>query len=403
MSGFRLSSQRLNLLLILIAAIGWIWALSQKLGPDLSAEANERAETGSAKSERRGQRTIPERSLASAMANPRTAQMIAGFDGILAAARPGEVNQALVDACRGALTDLDFEARVRDFSLLVEAMRPEDASAIHELFLELHREDGRGLPMEYAAFSNWWGQIDPEGALGYLASEVPLRMPENDVRNILGGWAENDPAAALQWALDHPEHRLAVAGAIGGWMRYDRDAATAYLTSGEAPMEHVPDGIAHGAMETLYDLGSDASAEWIASLPDDGIYGAAAAVAWDRTSREYSELPYEKAARILSHVREESWFNIHQLERFTHGVAGARCNDQGRAGLVEALAETWPADQAAAQFERWNAQDPRLAQAWLEQAPDHPWAAEILASLPQLEIHPPPGDPFEGGFVFPDE
>ena len=47
-------------------------------------------------------------------------------------ATDGAVNEKLIKLCRNTLDDTDAESRKRDFAMLMEQLRPEDAAAMHE-------------------------------------------------------------------------------------------------------------------------------------------------------------------------------------------------------------------------------------------------------------------------------
>ncbi len=369
----------IHLSLLLLAVTGWSWALVQRFEANDSDTA---AVPASAPKATQRHRRPEAASLSSVMTNPRTADLLARFDEILAEAQPGEPNQALIDACEAALIDRDFESRIRDLAFLIEALRPEDAPALHELFLKLHREEGRGFPLEYEVFARCWGQIDPEGALDYLAQEEPLRMPPQDVRNILNGWAERDPGAALQWLTEHPEQSGALPGVISGWFRYDQDAATTYLTSEQLGSRQVHECIRECANAILYDRGATSSVEWLASLPEESPYGDAASLAWNLTSFNYNELTSDKAAEVWQQVGNKPWITPEQFYRFTHSVGNARANPEGMQGVVESLSQTWPVEQAVQQFQRWSHEDPDLIQRWLAGAPETEWVAQIREAVP---------------------
>lgn len=394
MSGFTFSSKGFNVVLMVLAASGWGWAISQRMDsgrPSGTLTDGRPTAKGSQRHDRAGHDP-----LASVMSNPRSADLLAHFEEILSAAQSGVPNEKLIRACEGALTDGDFECRVRDIALLLEVMRPEDAPALHDLFLRLHREKGLGFPMEYAAFARAWGNVDPSGALEHLAAEKPFRMPAADVANIIGGWAERDPGAALKWIEDHPELEAgngAYAHLLGGWMVYDRDAATKFLTEREMRPDQLFQSVFHCTNGILYGGGgADESVAWLAALPEEGLFPAAASRAWDITSGNYGELPYDHAAQVWGTIADRSWLSFGQFQRFSQSVANGRANEQGLAGFIDALAESWPTKQASGKFAAWYQKDPQAVSRWLDQAPESDWVAAIRASLP---------DPVDAGGIAP--
>lgn len=382
MIGKPFSPKRLNLLLIAVAAIGWAWALSQKFGP-VDDSGKEAAFGAGAKASERSRRDGDHGSISSLMTNPRTANLLARLGEIAAAGKPGEPNPAFVEACRGALTDRTFGDRIRDLTLLLETMRPEDAPAIREMFADLHREEGRGFPIEYSIFARQWGRLDPEEALAYHANVG--RAPSAFDFDILNGWAEQDPASALRWVEEHNDggaNSRALAGLFNGWLRYDRDAATQYLTSEKFPAGAQFECVRNSVNEILYDSGAQSSIEWLGSLPDEGPLAPAAAQAWDFASNNFGELSSQTAAHLWQNIQDKSWLSIHQLVRFTEQVAHARVNESGTPeAFIDALSQNWPVEQAARQFERWSDEDPAAVDAWLAHSPESEWMDELRRSV----------------------
>lgn len=384
MSRPRLSQRHLNYVLIVVAAAGWIWALHQKSESrqHTTAPARERPEPKSSQRSRNG---TGGGTLASVVVNPRSADLLNRLDEILASGRPGVPNEAFVTACRAALLDPDFENRTRDIGFLVEAMRPEDAPAIHQLFARLHQENGIGFPMEYAAFARAWGALDPTGALDYLNTTNQGNTPDFDIANILGGWAEKDPGAALKWIKDHPEaaEKNIYANFIDSWMHFDQDAATDFLVSGSIPPNQLYGCVFDCANHVLYGGdGADASVAWLAALPDEERLAGPASRAWDITSSNYGELDCDHAAKLWSQVADKPWMSFRQFERFSGASANARTNPEGLDGFIDALSDTWPADRAAKQFASWAEQDPRV-HTWLRSAPEGEWINQIRGSVPE--------------------
>ncbi len=212
--------------LALFAAAGWGWGIYQAVGSSRSANAAEGPVKAARTSVRHDARPT---SISSLLPTARSARLFNSLDEI-AAEPKGGVNKKLMAAMRTTLADNDPTRRSRDFAILLDLMRPEDAFAVHDLFLELHR-DGQTLG-EYAPFANRWGQIDGAGALESLMNEKPMRLPPQDFRNIIIGWSTNDPQSALAWMKEHPDvpgSRTNFDAVIQGWINLDRDAATRFL------------------------------------------------------------------------------------------------------------------------------------------------------------------------------
>lgn len=373
-------------LLVLLAVAGWSWAFMLR-GEVARQKASESGAEAAAAGKSRGRGGERDGSIAALLPTGRSSRLLAGIEDIAGAARPGEVNAKLIAACRQTLMDPEFSRRQRDFMLLVDLMRPEDAAALHETFLELHRQ-GRGFGPEYGAFAYRWGEIDASGALEFLTREEPLRLPAGDLGNIVRGWAQIDPPAALRWMDEHPEiaeSREGWSSAVNGWLRSDSAAATAYLLEKKLPRDQTMQSVRYGAIEKLYSTGAEDALDWIAAFPDDEDFNLASRMAWHATAGELREMSYEDAASAWSRVGNESWMTFDDFARFSGTTAYARVNAEGEDGFLTALAESWPADKAAAQFERWQQTQPDRVAVWLAQFPDHPYAAEIRRVLTEGE------------------
>lgn len=356
---------------------GWAWALQQYWSGNGGGGETREVETRWKRSDRIAR--DGGFSLARAMDRPRSARLMSRLDEIAAGAETGVPNMALIRACEEALLDGDFESRHRDIGLLLELLRPEDAAALHETFLALHRE-GRGFVLEYSLFANQWGKIDPQGALDFLAAETPVRMPMHDVMNVVRGWAQSDPGAAREWLEEHPEIVRSKQGYVAllqGWVRTDPEAAKRFFNEAEFPPQQRWEAARSLAIELLYNGGLEESTDWIASLADP----AEATMAWNAASIQFSELPYQTAADVWSKVGDKPWMSFAQFARFNEGISHGRVNGQGGEGFIDAVARVWPAEQAAEQFARWEAGNPEQVREWLQHAPDSPWVETIRSSL----------------------
>ncbi|HEY8960556.1 MAG TPA: hypothetical protein VIM57_00015, partial [Luteolibacter sp.] len=226
-------------------------------------------------------------------------RLLASLSEISSAARPGEPNQKLLDACRKALTNADAERRRRDFYLLMELMRPEDAAAMHRQFLELHRE-GRGFAPEYATFAHRWGEIDGQGALDYMLAEKPFRLPPPDFQYLIRGWGTKDPGAALDWLKGHPDLNTSMNGRFAlleGWIRDDPASATRWMVSENMSPNELVRCVSGGTLQQLYGPGLTEAAKWLSELPDDGgPMSTAARVGWRSIQIQLNQLSYDQAS-----------------------------------------------------------------------------------------------------------
>lgn len=356
-----------------IACSGWIVAW-RAAGPakDSSAETK-----GGDSAEGRGKDRGDGRSASTAsfIKDPATARLLASFEEISAAAVPGKVNERLVHACRGVLMDNDVTRRERNYGLLLELMRAEDGAALHELFLELHRE-GRAFG-EYKALAVRWGALDAQGALDFLRAQVPMVLPRDDVRALARGWGKTDPVAAMKWMGDNPELGIELSGRTSimeGWMKTDPSSALSWLDQNRQtlqPKEYIecvrmafPEQI-HGATTDL-----TTATDWLAGLPDEGYSGFAALHAWNGAQWSLGELPYERAAEVWGKVGSEPWMGFREFRGFTDVHSNNRSSGEGMEGYLEALGKSWPEDKIVSQFERWTEKDPNATLEWLESAPE---------------------------------
>ncbi|MEO5914717.1 MAG: hypothetical protein ABIS50_10820 [Luteolibacter sp.] len=386
--------------LAIFAVTGWGWGAYQTFGraSSISPAGGDIPAVGP---RLRSEARSP--SISALLPTARSARLFNSL-GEIAAEPKGGVNKKLMAAMRATLSDNDPTRRGRDFALLLDLMRPEDALAVHNLFLEFHRE---GQTMgEYGPFANRWGQIDGAGAIQALMDEKPLRLPQKDLRDIIIGWSTNDPQAALAWMKDHPD----VPGSNGnfdaviqGWINLDRDAATRYLIDHQLSMGDRVRATRNAADEILSGSGVDATVAWLTSLPLNQENNMAANIALDSIGWRLNELPYDKAANVWASLSKNSIGQIGQFERFARDSATSRQATNGSLGFFDALSTTWPVEQAASRFTTWSQQDPERVKNFLNQYADSPYIQQIRDKLAEsgMDLTPAPQqsggtDPFVG-------
>lgn len=374
--------------LSLVAAGGWLvaWNTGKTAGGGSSREEESRLS-------RAGGRTREERPISPAtfIADGDTARLLSGFEAIHAGAEPGKVNEKLVRACRGVLLDANPQRRSRNYSLLLQLMRPEDGHALHEQFLELHRE-GKTYD-EYKTLAGRWGEVDAAGAINYLSSQVPLVFPGDDFRAIAGGWARTDPQAALAWVDANPEmarQMNAKATVIEGWIREDQQAALKWMDRNLATMEPADYvntvRLAFGVQVNASSTSVESAVDWLNSLPKTDFSGQASLFAWDSIQWSMGEMPYDKAAAVWAKVGGQEWMRFDQFAGFSGAISRNRVADQGMEGFLGALEKTWPAEQITSQFNRWTAENPEQTLGWLSEAPPSPVTkAAIRGAVATLE------------------
>ena len=359
-------------LLACFACSGWIAAW--KFARDLKLERSANPDAGYANSgPATGFRHRPKigTTLAGLIHNPQSARLFGSLADISRSAPAGAVNEKLIAMCHRTLNNPDEECRMRDFGLLMELMRPEDAAAMHETFLTLHRE-GKAYGFEYAYFSTRWGEVDGAGAMSYLFSQDPPVVPAGDFRNVARGWAKQDPAGALAWMEQHPEEARnlgAYPAIMRGWMGSDPEAATSWLVGRNLSPDETVQCMATAINVQFHGNGAEAAARWLADLPDEGVLSMAASEAWNRSWGDIRELPYDRAAVVMGAVADQPWMSIHQFANYADAVSRSRSASRGMEGFLENLAETWPAEQITDRFHRWAEQDPARTSQWLTDLP----------------------------------
>lgn len=357
-----------------VAVGGWLVAWSVG-GGDKNEGAGKDVKVSAA--ERSGGRVNGKGSPLSFISDGDTARLLASFESIQAGAVDGEPNKKLIHAARGVLLDGNVQRRARNYSLLLELMRPEDGPALHEQFLELHRE-GKTYD-EYKTLAGRWGQLDARGAIKYLSSQVPMRFPGDDFRAIARGWALEDPKDALAWVEDHPDmarQMNARATIVEGWMREDPAGALKWVEANLSSLEGMDyfevvrlgfGGQINGESTAVED-----AIAWLRDLPPSEMKAAAASHAWYSLQWAMGEMPYDKAASVWGKVVQEEWANIDQFADFSHAISGNRVADQGMQGFLAELEKTWPKEEISSRFARWTTENPQRTLNWLSQAPPSP-------------------------------
>jgi len=374
----------LTLVLILVACSGWVvaWNTSREPASATAAKGNDTARDSRTGKSREGRNISP----TSVVKDADTARLLASLAEIDSGAESGKVNEKLILACRGALTDGNRERRNRNYSLLLQLMRPEDAPALHELFLDMHRE-GRTFD-EYKTFATRWGEVDAPGALKYLTSQVPMRLPRDDFWAIARGWGQSDPQAALVWMHDNPGLSQKLGGqsaVVQGWIREDALGALKWLDKNKEnlPPRDYLESVRVAFSEQIVGsaTGVTDAVNWLTTLPDDELSTHAAAYAWQSIAWSFSEMPYDQAARVWAQVGDKPWMDFEQFAGFSNASANSRVADQGMAGFLGALEKTWPEEKVTEQFTRWSLDDNEGTAAWLAKAPPSPVTTAAIKGM----------------------
>jgi hypothetical protein len=353
---------------LLLAVAGW--SVAWKRGNDLEAararsSSNDRVRTG--KAYFRDDKTGKETAL---MSDPRSNRLMALMAGLDDFAEPGKPNPKFIKAAETALNDSLYHRRQRDFRLLMEKMRPEDAKSIHAHFKSLERE-GRYFGNEYAAFAMRWGQIDGEGAMKSWAEfDRPDRSDAN-LTNLMTGWGTADPEKALAWIESNPEQFTgfnAYRPLLVGWINTDSLSATAWLQHQKLEPRQITECVGGAMLDKIYSDGLEGASEWLASLTGQNPDLAQAARAgWLSNTRFMGNLDATQAAAAWSKVGSQPWMNCQDFQNFCASVS--RSNGESLDAFVEQLSTRWPAGQASQQFGRWAAEDPEVVGSLLANMP----------------------------------
>lgn len=391
--------------LVVLAISGWTVAWKRGGAGDGEAEKprGNAAESGMKRqrSESRGDSPV------NYIKDESTARMLASFAEIANAAVPGEVNEKLIHACRGALMDSDVSRRERNLAMLLELMRSEDGPAMHDLFIDLHKE-GR-LFAGYKNFAMRWGALDAPAAIAYLSKAAKdaagdesgdrtIAMPREDFVALARGWGKSDPNAAFKWLDENPELALAFGGrpaVMEGWMKQDVEGALGWLKANGSKLDNRErmECTRIALQEQIVAAKTDyrVAADWLAALPDDEQFAPAAHMAWEANAWTFGELPAEKAAEAWAKVGSEPWMNFGQFANFCGTVSHNRFSEGvGMDGFLDALGKNWPEDRVNSQFENWARQSPKVTLKWLESAPDTAFTkSAIRGAIKGLETSNP--------------
>ncbi len=313
--------------------------------------------------------------MARSIQDPRSAKLFRDLAAIAAFAnnQPGVINDRLISACRETLMDTDPIRRNRDFAVLLEQMRPEDAATIHQCFVEL-QEEGRSFS-EYESFASRWGEVDGQGALDYLMAQVPRVVNGSNFRDVARGWGHVKPMAALAWMAAHEKESLEMGGraaVVDGWMQTDVAAATHWVLNQKLDQQEASNCITSGMIAQLHNHGLEVASRWLADLPDDGVMAEAASMAWKHCEPDFRQLPYETAARMFGLVCEQPWMTVTKFTRLTTAVSSSRTAVEGLAGFLKELEKTWPPEKVSARFKSWAAANRSATVSWINNAPRSP-------------------------------
>lgn len=292
----------------------------------------------------------------------RTEHLLASLADSTGDAKPGQVSHRFLQAVDQTLLDSNFERRRRNFGLIMEHLRPEDAPELHKAFVKLH---GEGRPFEeYSIFASRWGEVDGAGAIAFLRS-TGIPIEPRDFDEIMKGWGQSNPGTAMQFLTENAAFASSYQGeaaVLRGWARQDPEAATKWITShSEVEPGRLQQSLGAVLLEQLYGQGLEKTGEWLAALPDAAPFSEASRAAWHMNLHRFEALRPEEAATLWKSVGEQPWMQFQDFRRFVQ-IAGPT-PDRNEA-MLTALATSEPGT-VARQFQRWATTDPTTTSEWL--------------------------------------
>lgn len=261
-----------------------------------------------------------------------------------------------------ALRDPNPITRRLAFSKLLEAMTPENASAMREQLVALGAEPDQWRDFHYA-----WGALDGQAAFDHAANS-----PEPDLNATMTGWAAANPAAALALLDNLPEALQGQrdelnASVVAGLTANNRSLATdLVLRLGQEGNGRAGNLMEIVANETLRAEGPEAASRWSESLPD----GPLKSTAMGRVADAYVRKDPEAAARWAGGLAGES-YAARAIEQI--GGRWAQSNPVAAVGWLESL----PAGNGQTAglrnaFGDWEDRDPVAAGEYLKAMPQSP-------------------------------
>lgn len=350
---------------------GWLLRAPSSTAPPTQREAAAPTPPPPLSSSRR----LPAQSFQAGSSPHSTREAAAEIERVLAAAAPGQPNAALVTALVDILGDSFGSRRMRRFTEMLEAMRPEDAEAVREIF---RQQDtlGRYHEQEFVAFWDRWGQIDGAGALAYI-QEKDARQGASKAVDVFKAWSARDPHTAAQTALSLEKGELrdrALKGVAHGWTETDLAAATKFIL-GHMPVEELPQLGGDMVWSIAYSASAAEARQWFAGLGEIplGFRQHATEALVELSGRDSPAAVLEAAQVTIDNTSalEGSWPSV-VLDKLSQMNAHTEYLQS-----LELLAERSVSVDQSEFFRR----DPSLATAaseWLRAHPDSP-AFDFLA------------------------
>lgn len=266
---------------------------------------------------------------------------------------------------------------------LIEALTKEEMDEATRL---LGRTQDQGNAFSQQVWDTlWmqWGRLDPEGCLAGFSAN-PQGKPESDTRNVMKGWLEFDPDAALAWAMQPRTNGLEAAAAA---------EAIAYHSSGDPEkmktfLGSFPPGSSaiKACFHDYFDLAGFKAAKGPAELYEElppTLQERAWPVALQRLG--YSN-PEAAAAWLVDHAGEPG-ADYQAAYRFVAGLSqtdpAGTAEWTARLPVIEPSDETPAAEHpASVAVSHWMNSDREAALRWLEGQPSTaPWVVRYRSLL----------------------
>lgn len=319
------------------------------------------------------------------------------------------------DAIRAILLDPDPIAGLERFSALLRNLTPENAEAAWKALEE--QADGRDATRYLPLLSHAWGRIDGAGAMKAL-SEIGGRESMMGRAGVMGGWAAQDPQAALAWLREHEadaaarrqaegeeggrrgrgrggeETRILKAGMINGLARSDPAAAMAMLeTMSEAERGPLVSVVAQAELKR----GVEHAARWAESVSDPAMRKQAVA----EVVREYSREDPAAAAAWLSST------GAGDASPSAAGTVAREWVSREPEKAVEWIGSLsdGEAKQAAYQeaFRTWGWRDPTASSTYLTRMPEGPSRDAAISSFARTVVREDPAAAIQWADAISDE
>ena len=225
----------------------------------------------------------------------------------------------------GALSERNEFKRLQLFHRALRAMRPEDAGKILELF-RAHDKEGRWFVTEYHYFLRRWGEVDGGNAIRTTLEKLAPGPANADLlRQVLGGWASEQPEAVAEWvnaAESLPEwvQDTAIDGLVDGLAKRDLEMAGKFVES------RVDDPgrqryFSRYADELLHAGGLNKVTEWYRQLPETDAFDEARGDLMAQIADRKMRADPREAAAFIGQEASQHYFNAAALRPVVDNLA----------------------------------------------------------------------------------